>query len=204
MQQLYDHEDSIKGGWFWSDQKKMREFSYPSARFLIATRVRVRLLIEDEDEDEDQLAHADTDTEDADADGDENEKNVHATQSPESEIIAFVHFRYLYESSQLVLYVYELQVIPELQRSGLGTQLMHIIDDLCRACNLPCIMLTALTVNARALSFYKNKCGFQIHPSSPSFSHDQDGHEDDEDNDDDDDDDAEEGSAVWVFFFFLD
>lgn len=90
-------------------------------------------------------------------------------RGPEKNISAFIAFRFLLENASPVLYVYELQVCPEIAGKGLGSHLVNAAMHVCKT-NAPGIkrfVLTCFRHNKGALSFYK-KLGFKEEPHSPS------------------------------------
>lgn len=105
-------------------------------------------------------------------------------------VAAFVHFRYCYNDddnpSDIVLYVYELQVRSRCQKQGVGQYCMQIIEQIAHHSNGTTLAMTAsksvrppsnsskvmLTVfrnNTSAMQFYIQKMHYQIDPSSPSY-----------------------------------
>lgn len=90
------------------------------------------------------------------------------SRNPADVIVAFVHYRFVLETSQWpALYVYEIQVSPVTQRTGVGRYLMTVLEDVAIKWHLKAIMLTVFTFNNAALEFYKEKLQFQIDASSP-------------------------------------
>lgn len=88
----------------------------------------------------------------------------------ENRLIAFCHFRFEHGSdqSEACVYCYELQVIDEYQRKGVGKYLMNILSLLAIQFNIFKLMLTVFKHNTFAMDFYVNKLKFRIDKSSPS------------------------------------
>lgn len=83
-------------------------------------------------------------------------------------LAGFVHFRFLDDDGADVLYVYELQVAPSMQRRGLGRFLMQLLLLLARKFRLELVVLTVFKTNTAAMDFYRRKMGFKIDETSPS------------------------------------
>ena len=120
-------------------------------------------------------------------------------KEPKHEIVvAFTHFRfecsidecndhnYQYDNKAIsnlpdflihdsILYVYEIQIDSRFQRQRLGKKLMTFMQRIAMKMKMKKVMLTVFKMNVKALSFYKNKLGYDVDESSP----------------DDDDDDAD-------------
>ncbi|KAG4071450.1 hypothetical protein HA402_011604 [Bradysia odoriphaga] len=85
-------------------------------------------------------------------------------------LIGFCHFRFDYGSDydDACVYCYELQVVKEFQRQGLGKYLMNILNLLAIRFKLYKVMLTVFKHNVNAMDFYVNKFKFRVDRSSPS------------------------------------
>jgi ribosomal protein S18 acetylase RimI-like enzyme len=93
-------------------------------------------------------------------------------------VAAFVHFRYCYNDddnpSEIVLYVYELQVRSSCQKQGIGQYCMQILELIAQNENgkaslkVSKIMLTVFRSNESAMEFYVQKMHYQIDHFSPS------------------------------------
>ncbi|KAJ6610067.1 acyl-CoA N-acyltransferase [Mycena sp. CBHHK59/15] len=73
----------------------------------------------------------------------------------EGSLIAFTAFRFEFEEDESILYCYDLQVSPAVQRQGLGRALMDHLAKIGAHFCLDKIMLTVFKVNKGALKFYK-------------------------------------------------
>lgn len=88
----------------------------------------------------------------------------------EGEVIAFCHFRFEYGSyeSEASVYCYELQVVDEFQRRGIGKYLINILQLLAIQFKIYKVMLTVFKHNSVAMEFYMKSMKFRIDKSSPS------------------------------------
>lgn len=66
--------------------------------------------------------------------------NASATED-KAPIVGFVHYRFTLEEEVPVLYVYELQLEPRLQRKGLGKFLMQLIELIARKVKISILQL---------------------------------------------------------------
>jgi ribosomal protein S18 acetylase RimI-like enzyme len=84
--------------------------------------------------------------------------------------VGFVYYRYDYEPEKKseVLYVYEIQLEPEVTGKGLGKHLMQILELMALRHKMHWILLTVFKDNKRALNFYLNHLKYQVDPMSPS------------------------------------
>ncbi|EOA36168.1 hypothetical protein CARUB_v10010010mg [Capsella rubella] len=85
-----------------------------------------------------------------------------------NQIAGFVHYRFTVEEEVPVLYVYEIQLESRVQGKGLGDYLMQLIERIASKNRMSAIVLTVLTSNALAMSFYMSKLGYRISSISPS------------------------------------
>jgi ribosomal protein S18 acetylase RimI-like enzyme len=67
---------------------------------------------------------------------------------------AFCHVRFDWEDDELVLYLYEIQLMPEYRRKGLGKFLMQLCELMARKAKLDALMLTVLGSDTEARAFY--------------------------------------------------
>lgn len=89
---------------------------------------------------------------------------VHAA---DGSTVAYVHFRFEVEDAIPILYIYEVQLVPGVQRKGLGVFLMTLLKLVAKKSQLEAIMLTVLDANTSALKLY-TKLGYKPHATSPS------------------------------------
>lgn len=86
-------------------------------------------------------------------------------------LAAFCHFRICWDDdevpTQVVVYVYELQINSAFQRRGLGTYMMQqVVEPVCLAAQVTWVQLTVFAKNMDAQRFYK-RLGYSIDESSP-------------------------------------
>jgi ribosomal protein S18 acetylase RimI-like enzyme len=95
---------------------------------------------------------------------------VIARNRADSTPLAFVSFQFMMEGAFDVLYVWELQLAPELQRKGVGKHLMQTCELVARKAGMQLCMLTVLKNNDAALSFYSTKLKYEVDMTSPSVN----------------------------------
>ena len=87
-------------------------------------------------------------------------------------LAAFMHYRFEYDDDQqpteVVLYVYEIQVDQRFQRHGLGKALMAISEKIAVQAEVSKVMLTVFKKNQDAMEFYR-RLNYEIDSSSPSM-----------------------------------
>ncbi|XP_047333583.1 N-alpha-acetyltransferase 40 isoform X2 [Impatiens glandulifera] len=83
-------------------------------------------------------------------------------------IVGFLHYRFIVEEGVPVLYVYELQLEPRVQKKGLGVFLMQLIELIATKNQMGAVMLTVQKTNSSAMRFYTSKLGYTISTISPS------------------------------------
>ncbi|GMP59366.1 hypothetical protein CsSME_00022666 [Camellia sinensis var. sinensis] len=83
-------------------------------------------------------------------------------------IVGFVQYRFTVEEEIPVLYVYELQLGPHVQRKGLGKFLMQLIELIARKNQMGAVVLTVQKENLLAMNFYMSKLRYTISTVSPS------------------------------------
>ncbi|KAI9445194.1 acyl-CoA N-acyltransferase [Lactarius indigo] len=81
----------------------------------------------------------------------------------EPSIVAYSMFRFEMENDERVLYCYELQVVQDVRRGGIGKTLMQCLCDIAREWDMQKVMLTVFKENQMALLFYKTM-GFVADP----------------------------------------
>ncbi|KAL3141180.1 N-alpha-acetyltransferase 40 [Trebouxia sp. C0009 RCD-2024] len=72
--------------------------------------------------------------------------------------VAYVHFRFEVEDATPVLYVYEVQLAPAVQRKGLGAFLMTLLKLVAKKSQLEAIMLTVLDVSNHVVHAFVLQC----------------------------------------------
>jgi ribosomal protein S18 acetylase RimI-like enzyme len=87
-------------------------------------------------------------------------------------VVGFCHYRFDYndetDPTEVVLYVYELQIQDQYKRQGLGRYLMTLLEQLARSMDITKVMLTVFRANHGAMRFYHDILHYSIDDSSPS------------------------------------
>ncbi|XP_041354621.1 N-alpha-acetyltransferase 40-like [Gigantopelta aegis] len=69
--------------------------------------------------------------------------------------IAFVHFRFDMEFDEEVLYLYEIQLVPEIRKKGLGKFLVLTLELMANKYDMRKVMLTSFKHNKEGFDFFK-------------------------------------------------
>jgi len=85
----------------------------------------------------------------------------------ESTIRGFVHFRFDLDFGLPVIYCYEIQLVTDMQRKGIGAHLMAILQILADKFRMRKVVLTVFKHNDTALSFYQKKLAFRMDSTNP-------------------------------------
>ncbi|TQV98647.1 hypothetical protein V2A60_007636 [Cordyceps javanica] len=126
----------------WHPKEKRAEMRSPGLRYILVRRA------ETEGPNPDKAAAA-------------------AAEKDDGEIRAFASFMPTWEDDHPVVYCYEIHLVPELERTGLGRLLMgHVTAAADRIGALDKTMLTCFVANAHARRFYE-RLGFDVDESSP-------------------------------------
>lgn len=92
-------------------------------------------------------------------------------QTQSSKLAGFMHFRFDYndedQPTELVVYVYEIQIDQCYQRRGIGKALMEISEHIALHAEFNKVMLTVFKSNESAIEFYRH-LNYSIDPTSPS------------------------------------
>lgn len=89
-----------------------------------------------------------------------------------SKPVAFTHFRFDMEFDEEVLYCYEIQVIDEVRRKGIGKFFMQILELIAYHTEMIKVMLTTFKQNKIAQGFFRNTMKYNeddISPEDPLF-----------------------------------
>ncbi|KAG0324796.1 N-alpha-acetyltransferase 40 [Podila humilis] len=86
--------------------------------------------------------------------------------------VGMIHFRFIEEETITdrnaeVAYCYEIQVIPEYQRKGIGAYLIHLLEIIGQATKMEKVMLTVFKANKNAIKFYTEQMQYQYDEISP-------------------------------------
>ncbi|KAF9336996.1 N-alpha-acetyltransferase 40 [Podila minutissima] len=89
--------------------------------------------------------------------------------------VGMIHFQFLEEDTMTdrdaeVAYCYEIQVIPECQRKGIGAYLIGLLETIGRAAKMEKVMLTVFKANKSAIRFYLEQMKYQYDEISPCVS----------------------------------
>eukprot|EP01029_Cantina_marsupialis_P028257 TRINITY_DN775925_c0_g1_i1.p1 TRINITY_DN775925_c0_g1~~TRINITY_DN775925_c0_g1_i1.p1 ORF type:complete len:235 (-),score=62.60 TRINITY_DN775925_c0_g1_i1:92-796(-) len=92
----------------------------------------------------------------------------------EDEFVGFAQFRFTFEQNEgevpfPALYLYEIQLVPSVQKKGIGYHLMELIEGFARELSMERILLTVLKGNEGADKFYREKCKFVVDFTDPSL-----------------------------------
>ncbi|KAH9175362.1 acyl-CoA N-acyltransferase [Lactarius sanguifluus] len=90
----------------------------------------------------------------------------------EPSIVAYSMFRFEMENDERVLYCYELQVVQDVRRGGIGKTLVQCLCNIAHEYDMQKVMLTVFKENQMALLFYK-AMGFIADPD-PDLDHEDD------------------------------
>lgn len=91
-----------------------------------------------------------------------------AAPEPIERSLGFVHLQFCIEADRPVLYVLQLQLLPEVQDKGLGKFAMQLTEKLARKFGMASLMLTVFKKDERALDFYRDKLRYSVDETSPS------------------------------------
>jgi len=84
--------------------------------------------------------------------------------------VAVVHFRFDMDWDDEVLYCYEIQLLKEVRRKGLGKFLMQILEMMAFKTSMHKVLLTVFKSNAESMTFFKDKLKYSIDETSPQES----------------------------------
>ncbi|XP_033735228.1 N-alpha-acetyltransferase 40-like [Pecten maximus] len=85
----------------------------------------------------------------------------------DSKPVAFTHFRFDMEWDEELVYCYELQIIEEYRRKGIGKFLMQILELLAYKTEMIKVMLTTFKSNKMAESFFMKAMKYTMDETSP-------------------------------------
>ncbi|MCJ1231776.1 hypothetical protein MMC12_008455 [Toensbergia leucococca] len=86
--------------------------------------------------------------------------------TPPAVVEAFMSFMLTYEDGREVIYCYEIHLAEHLQRKGVGTALMRLLEEVGRAVGVEKAMLTVFLANEGARGFYEG-LGYGVDEFSP-------------------------------------
>ncbi|XP_022099441.1 N-alpha-acetyltransferase 40-like isoform X2 [Acanthaster planci] len=82
--------------------------------------------------------------------------------------VGLIHFRFDMDFDDEVLYCYEIQLVEEVRRKGLGKFLMQILSLLAYKTHMKKVVLTVFKRNVTACDFFRDILKFEIDETSPS------------------------------------
>ncbi|XP_013110459.1 N-alpha-acetyltransferase 40 [Stomoxys calcitrans] len=82
--------------------------------------------------------------------------------------VAYSMFRFDMDYGQPVLYCYEMQIEPSVQRQGLGKHMMSALEECAKYWKMDKVVLTVLKNNQNAQAFFKS-VGYVLDDSSPDI-----------------------------------
>ncbi|ANQ10232.1 Uncharacterized protein PCOAH_00043530 [Plasmodium coatneyi] len=184
MERLYNESNFLNRG--WSDEKKWKELRSDKCKLILGFLQKPLTSEEVTTSDEQNVTellltgkeHNLSFLEKLCTKGkNENTKEVDDYLSKHA-LVCFVHYRltadYPPNEHTTICYLYEIQIVPEFTKLGIGKHLIDMLDALCRRINVHKIVCTVLKNNVNAVSFYKTKCSFQMDESSPdNFASDE-------------------------------
>ncbi|CRG94955.1 acetyltransferase, GNAT family, putative [Plasmodium gallinaceum] len=156
MKKMYNESNFLNKG--WSDIRKMKELKNDKSKLILGfLKVNIKMKNEEKYNFLDIIKS--------------NDQKKIDNYLQNYKLICFVHFRltpdyYPYQKN-IICYLYEIQIIPNYTKLGLGVHLISMLENLCKNIKLKKIICTVLKKNIRAISFYKNKCSFEIDENSP-------------------------------------
>jgi len=98
-----------------------------------------------------------------------NIQPITSTSSPCSTNIAgYIHWRFLLEDNERILYIWEVQIKDGYRRLGLGRTLMQMTEIFAWKMQFDKIVLTVFKKNVAAVTFFRNKMLFAIDETDPT------------------------------------
>ncbi|XP_054710819.1 N-alpha-acetyltransferase 40-like [Uloborus diversus] len=85
----------------------------------------------------------------------------------DGKLVGFSHFRFDIEEHQPILYCYELQIYPEIQRKGVGKHMMDMLFLIAYHFKLVKIVLTVFKHNSAGIDFYMKALTFRYDETCP-------------------------------------
>ncbi|KAG0255454.1 N-alpha-acetyltransferase 40 [Mortierella polycephala] len=86
--------------------------------------------------------------------------------------VAMIHFQFVQETTMTdrdaeVAYCFEIQVVPEYQRRGIGAYLIGVLETIGRVTQMDKVMLTVFKANTSAIKFYMEQLQYKFDEISP-------------------------------------
>ncbi|GAB5035067.1 n-alpha-acetyltransferase 40-like [Nannochloropsis oceanica] len=143
-------EEQYKSNWGYREGEKRSEIFASESRYLVAVLPSSKMTQKEDGEQQQQQAQ---------------------TQDSGTPV-GFVHLRFVLDDDEdppvAVLYVYEIQLAPSVQRQGLGARMMAVVEAMAVKLRMKKLKLTVFKSNKAALDFYEKKLGYVVDGTSPS------------------------------------
>ena len=148
--------EQYKSNWGYREGEKRSEIFAPESRYLVAV----------------QPAPSSTRTTRKEGDEQEQQQQQQQQKQGPGTPVGFVHLRFVLDDDEeppvAVLYVYEIQLAPSVQRQGLGARMMEVVESMAVKLEMKKLKLTVFKSNKAALDFYGKKLGYVVDGTSPS------------------------------------
>jgi len=146
--------EQYKRNWGYREGEKRSEIFAPKSRYLVAVQPSLTTTKKDDGEEEQQ-----------------QQQQQQQKQDPGTPV-GFVHLRFVLDDDEeppvAVLYVYEIQLAPSVQRQGLGARMMAVVESMAVKLGMKKLKLTVFKSNKAAMDFYGKKLGYVVDGTSPS------------------------------------
>jgi GNAT superfamily N-acetyltransferase len=152
----------------WDEAKKRRQLSDEPSRFLLAFASSPSSSSSTTTEPKPPKREVDS------ASPEDQGANTHNDDDNSKNLVALVNYRFEMDDgggtgrgpSLPVAYCYELQLLPEVQRKGLGKKLMRALEMAAARAGMRAVVLTVLDANVGARALYAT-LGYGLDPNSP-------------------------------------
>lgn len=143
--------EQYKSNWGYREGEKRSEIFAPESRYLVAVQPSSTITQKE--------------------DGEQQQQQQPQERDPGTPV-GFVHLRFVLDDDEeppvAVLYVYEIQLAPSVQRQGLGARMMAVVEAMAMKLGMKKLKLTVFKSNRAALNFYEKKLGYVVDGTSPS------------------------------------
>ncbi|XP_064603235.1 N-alpha-acetyltransferase 40-like [Liolophura sinensis] len=85
----------------------------------------------------------------------------------DNKLVGFVHFRFDIDYDEEVLYVYEIQLIKEVRRKGLGKFLLQILELMAHKTQMKKVIQTVFKQNTAGYDFYTKTMKYEVDETNP-------------------------------------
>jgi ribosomal protein S18 acetylase RimI-like enzyme len=148
--------EQYKSNWGYREGEKRNEIFASESRYLVAVQPSTT-----------------TTTKKGEGEQQEQEQEQQQQQKKDPGTpVGFVHLRFVLDDDEepavAVLYVYEIQLAPSVQRQGLGARMMAVVESMAVKLGMKKLKLTVFKSNRAALDFYGKKLGYVVDGTSPS------------------------------------